>query len=126
MIKDLYAYHIISNSGIDIDDDTYSYKQHLKDLREYIEHGGRLIELQSESTFDFPKWLTDENIPHHFEWIPVKNGDHVMDVLFVIHVYEADHAFGIRLRTNWKPMRLGWRERWLAEGFDSSRYNRLR
>jgi hypothetical protein len=125
-MTDDFAYYMISNSGMCLDDDTYSYKEHLKELREYIQNGGRIVDLEPESAFDFPKWLTDENIPHHFEWIPVKNGDHTVDALFVVHVYEADHAFDIRLRTNQKPMRLGWRERWLAEGFDNSRYDRLR
>lgn len=123
-MADEYAYYMMANSGMDIGDDLYTYKENLADLRKYIKDGGRIVEIE-EVGLDLPQWLNDEKIPHHFEWIVFHSGPHTVDTLFVIHVYEWRQAFDIRMMTNHKPMKEGWRDKWLAKGFDACRSREL-
>jgi hypothetical protein len=116
-MTDDYAYYLFAESTIS-SLDRIDFRSRLDMLREYIEAGGRIVE--DEPSINFPQWLVDHNILHHYEmvWF-TQNG--ACETLYVVHLYNEQDAFLARLHTNQKPITPGWRATWDRIGFDGFR-----
>jgi hypothetical protein len=117
-MTDRLAYYLLAQSTFS-DTPERAFRHRIESLAEYVRLGGRLTE-DDAATFDFPQWLVDNNVPHHFEMIPWDT-DRNAETLFAIHLYTDEDAFITRLHTNRKPMPEGWRTQWTTYGFDGFR-----
>jgi hypothetical protein len=67
-------------------------------------------------------FLNENEIPHHYEYYPAKWDQMILNparsldpkpgvgYAIVLHLYDPDVAFDVRLRFNYRPLEDGWRD----------------